>query len=139
MTTQITKGFVWHNGKLYLNGSEVALSEALSKGDSAAYPKTTAGVQTLLSAVAYDRAVIITVEITTTFAAGDGAAPIFDVGETDTAEKFKANLNTGAAGTVLTFAGILSAGKALIIGATAATGTTSAGAIRVTAIASPIG
>jgi len=106
-------------------------------GNSASYPRTTNGDQTLLAAAPVDRAVVITVKVTTAFAAGDGAAPIFDFGETDTPEKFKANLNTGAANDVLTYHGILSAGKALLIGATAATGTTSTGAITVTALAVP--
>lgn len=107
-------------------------------GKTASYIRTTSGAQTLLPASTIARTVIIVVTVVTTFAAGDGAAPIFDIGETDTVEKFKANLNSGTAGDVLTLAGTLSAGKALLITATAATGTTSTGAIDVTVIAAPV-
>jgi hypothetical protein len=138
MTLQFSKGLVWNAGKFYLNGKPVALAELTPLGQSATYPRTATGANQLLAPVAYDRAVQITIEITTTFAAGDGAAPVFNIGETGTTNKFKATLNTGAAGTFLTFAGILSANAALLISATPATGTTSTGAIRATAIASPI-
>jgi hypothetical protein len=73
----------------------------------------------------------------TTFAAGDGAAPIFDFGETNSPERFKADLTTGTAGDFLIYGGMLSAFKALIVTATAATGTTSTGAIDVTALVLP--
>lgn len=106
-------------------------------GNTASYIRTTDGAQTLLAAKTYDRHVIILVKIVTTFAAGDGAAPIFDFGETDSAEKYKADLNSGSANTYLTYGGILLANKALIVTATAATGTTSTGAIDVTALALP--
>jgi hypothetical protein len=120
-------------------GADYALpTEADIQGNSVAFLKTASGNTTLLPATEGERIVHIDVLINTTFAAGDGAAPIFDIGETDTGEKFKANLNSGTAGTLLSYAGKLSAGKALLVGATAATGTTSAGAITVTATAVPI-
>lgn len=100
--------------------------------------KTAAGATKVLLAIGYARHVLVHVEIDTTFAAGDGAAPIFDIGEEGSAEKFRADLNTGSAGDDgLVLAGVLSAGKALIVTATAATGTTSAGAITVTVFALP--
>ncbi len=120
------------------SGGELRMSAGAigSKGGNAAYIRTTNGVQTLIAAAAVARFVVIHVLIVTTFAAGDGAAPIFDFGETDTPEKFKADLATGTAAAVLTYAGTLSSGKALIVTAVAATGATSTGAITVTAIAS---
>lgn len=106
-------------------------------GNDAQYVRTTDGVQTLLGGNAVARAIIGLVEIDTTFAAGDGAAPIFDIGETGNATKFFTGLTTGTAGDKLPFAGFLSANTALIITATAATGATSTGAIHVTALALP--
>lgn len=106
-------------------------------GNTASYIRSTDGAQTLLAAKTFDRHVIILVNIVTSFAAGDGAAPVFDFGETDTPEKYKADLNTGNAGTTLSYGGILLANQALIVTATAATGTTSTGAIDVTALALP--
>lgn len=106
-------------------------------GNDAQYIRTTNGAQSLLGGNAVARAIIIVVEIDTTFAAGDGAAPLFSIGETGNATKFKSGLNTGTAGDKLIFAGFLSANTALIITATAATGATSTGAIHVTALALP--
>lgn len=106
-------------------------------GDAESYPKTTDGAQTLLAAAAAARVVLIIVSVTQTFADGDGAKPVFDIGETDTVEKFKADLNSGTAGQVFVYAGVLSANKALLVSATAATGTTSTGAIAVAALALP--
>lgn len=106
-------------------------------GNTANYVRTTTGAQTLLAANAVARSVIILVRIVTTFAAGDGAAPIYDFGETDTVEKFKADLTTGTAGDLLVYGGTLAATKALLVTATAATGATSTGAIEVTALALP--
>ncbi len=105
------------------------------KSNTASYVRATTGAQTLLAASTAARNVIIVVKVITTFAAGDGAAPIFDIGETGSVEKFTADLTTGTAGDTLTYAGSLSANTALLITATAATGATSTGAIDVTAIA----
>lgn len=113
------------------------VSTGLFSGN-ASYVRTTSGAQTLIAAGAVARKVIISVVIDTTFAAGDGAAPIFDFGETDSTQKFKTGLNTGSAGsTAIVYSGVLTANKALLVTATAATGTTSTGAISVTAIALP--
>jgi hypothetical protein len=114
-----------------------ATSAAKRLGNDAQYVRTTNGAQTLLGGSTVARAIIIHVEVDTTFAAGDGAAPLFSIGETGNATKFKNGLNTGTAGDKLTFANFLSANAALIITATAATGTTSTGAIHVTALALP--
>ena len=101
------------------------------------YPVSTAGVQTLLAAADEDRQVIISVQVTEVFANGDGAQPTFEIGQTGTAAKFAAtSLFTGAAaGATFSFAGVLSAGAALIVTAVAGTGTTMTGALDVTAIA----
>ena len=129
-------------GKINVTDSEITFPDGTSlvsapRGNTASYIRTTNGAQTLLAAKNYDRHVIILVSIVTTFAAGDGAAPVFDFGETDNTQKYKASLNTGSAGTYLTYGGRLSAGKALLVTATAATGTTSAGAVDVTALSLP--
>lgn len=99
--------------------------------------KTADGETEVLAAAEHERRVIIVVTVDTAFAAGDGAAPVFDIGETGDLEKFKADLNTGSAGDTITYAGVLSANTALIVDATAATGTTSTGAITVVALAIP--
>lgn len=101
---------------------------------SVAYPRTSTGALTLLAAVAFDRAVVGVIDVTTTFAAGDGAAPSFIIGETGSTSKFLTAKNTGTAGDKISFAGILTANTALLVTATAATGSTSAGALKVTAI-----
>ena len=105
-------------------------------GASDAYDKTTAGAQELLAADPSDRVVLIVVQITETFDVGDGSATVFDIGETDTPEKFKADLNSGSAGDVLVFAGVLTGTKALLVTGVAATGT-GTGAISVAVIALP--
>jgi len=104
-------------------------------GNYVAYPKTTAGIQDLLAAATKARACIIHLKVTESFAAGDGAAPIFKIGDEITDDKFLAAKNTGAAGDLITVGGEIAAAKKLIVTATAATGTTSTGAIEVTAIA----
>jgi len=104
-------------------------------GNYAAYPKTTTGIQDLLAAATKARACIIHLKVTEAFAVGDGAAPIFKIGDELTNDKFLAAKNTGAAGDLITVGGEIAAAKKLIVTATAATGTTSTGAIEVTAIA----
>lgn len=96
--------------------------------------RTSAGTTTLVTAAAIDRRVMVLVTIDTTFAAGDGAAPIFSIGETGTTTKFVNALNTGTAGGKVVYDGVLLAGKAMLLTATAATGTTSAGALTLTAM-----
>lgn len=122
---------------LYVKAAYVDTEDAQRIGNDAQYIRTTNGTQTLLGGNAVARAIIIHVEVDTTFAAGDGAAPSFDIGETGNTTKFKSGLTTGTAGDKLTFAGFLSANTALLITATAATGATSTGAIHVTALALP--
>ena len=104
-------------------------------GNYAAYPKTTAGIQDLLAAATKARACIIHLKVTETFAAGDGAAPIFKIGDEITDNKFLAAKNTGTVSDLITVGGEIAATKKLIVTATAATGATSTGAIEVTAIA----
>lgn len=123
------------NGHLYMNQGTAAAPSWTQQPYSvvASYPKTTTGAQTLMAAALHDRTVMILVVITETFAAGNGAATIFSFGETDSATKFKNGLTTGTAADVLTYGGTLSAGKALLCTATAATGT-GAGAVSVMAV-----
>jgi len=96
--------------------------------------RTSAGVTTLLQAKPLNRVVVVMVTVDTTFAAGDGAAPIFSLGQTGTATKFINALTTGTAGDKVMYDGVLSAGKALILTSTAATGTTSTGALSLSAV-----
>jgi hypothetical protein len=98
--------------------------------------RTAAAPVTLLPAASVDRTVLITVKIDTVFANGDGAAPTFAFGQTGNATKF-GSLNSGNAGETVTYSGTLSAGAALLMTPTAATGTTSTGAVTSTAIAIP--
>src|SRR4051812_30193828 len=108
-------------------------------GKVQAYSKTATGANTLLSAVAYDRVVMIDVEVTEVFANGNGAQSTFKVGQTSTDNKFSDTGMLTAAATTSKFSlgGILSAGKALLVTATAATGT-GTGAVEVTVIAAPV-
>lgn len=107
-------------------------------GASASYPSDTDGVQTLLAATDADRGVVITVRVDETFADNAGAQPTFEIGETDTSDKFAADseFTDETAGTILTFSGTLSAGKALIVTAVAAEDD-GAGGITATVIAVP--
>jgi len=121
------------------NGAGIAALVTAGGGASASYDKTTSGAQTLLAANGSGegaRTVLIIVTIDETFAADDGTATIFDIGETDSLEKFKANLNSGTAGDILTYAGSLTEEKALLVTATAATGT-GAGGISIAVLALP--
>ena len=85
-----------------------------------------------------DRAVLILVEVTETFANGNGAQPTFNIGQTGTANKFLASsaLTGAVLGSKLVVAGMIScsAEAELLVTATVATGTAT-GAIRVTAVA----
>lgn len=107
-----------------------------TQGGSTATIVSTAGTITLVPAVAWDRAVIINVNVTTTFANGDGAQPTIAIGQTGTVSKFAAtSAFTGkTAGTTLSYGGVLSANAALIVTAVAGTGTTETGATTITAI-----
>jgi hypothetical protein len=101
------------------------------------YIKTASGVQTLLAAAESARTVIIVGTVTEVFANGDGAQPTFKVGETGSDAKFQATskLTGAAAAATFVLAGTLSADVALIVTATAATGSTSTGAVTYVVIA----
>ena len=122
---------------MLVNGAGLASLIAAGNGASASYVKTDTGAKTLLAANATGeggRSVLIIVTVDETFADGTGAATKFDIGETDATTKFKATLNTGTAGDVLTYAGSLTEEKALLVTATPATGT-GTGGISVTVLA----
>jgi len=126
-------------GALKLAGTAVSKTAAALnaiKGATAAYSKTTSGVQTSLAADVSARTVIIAAEVTEVFADGTGAQTTFQIGETDTAAKFAdTGAWTGAAlGTTKAFSGTLTANKALIVTAVAATGD-GTGALKVTVLA----
>ena len=138
-TGELTIGAGKVTSSMLADGAGLAALVTAGGGASATYAKTTDGAQTLLAANANGegaRTVLIVVTVMETFAAGDGSAPVFDIGETDTAEKFAADLNSGTAGDILTYAGQLTEEKALLVTGTAATGT-GAGAISVTVMALP--
>ena len=98
------------------------------------YPKTSTGALTHVAGASGARNVLIIATVTAAFADGDGGQPTFKVGETDTDDKFiAAAAFTGAAvGTTIVRQGSLSTTKALLVTATAATGSTSTGAVDIT-------
>lgn len=106
---------------------------------SAAYVVATNGAQVLLRAAQVDRVVLIQTNVVTVFANGDGTQPTFTIGETGTAAKFAAaaEFTNAAAAAKKIFAGVLLAGKQLIVTAVAGTGTTETGAVTVTVISYP--
>jgi hypothetical protein len=105
-----------------------------------AYTKAATGVNTVLAAVAYDRVVLMSVEVTEVFANGDGAQPTFKIGQDSSDSKFSATgmLTSAAVTAKFALGGVLSAGKKLIVTATAGTGATETGAIEVSVIAAPV-
>lgn len=130
--------------KNYVTDAQLASLAALD-GDvaervanQATYIRTASGAQaSLLGGNPTPRYVLIVVEITETFANGDGAKPSFAIGETGTVAKF-GTVNAGTAGAAPTvIPGALSGNAALLVTATAGTGTTETGAIRVTVLAQP--
>ncbi len=106
---------------------------------STAFTLASSGTTTLIPATQFARTVLIVVNVTTSFANGDGAQPTFAIGQTSSTSKFAATsaFTSKTAGTTLTYGGTLSAGTALLVTATAGTGTTETGAMTVTAIATP--
>ncbi len=115
------------------------MNSIASAGKKASYAKTADGAQAaLLPAALIDRHVQIMVTVNETFAAGNGAATSFGIGETGTATKFKSGLNSGTAAAQTFYQGTLSAGKELLVTGTAATGT-GAGGIDVSVVAVPLG
>jgi hypothetical protein len=133
----VTIGAAVVEDSMLANGAGIAALVTAGGGNSANYAKETAGAQTILALDgAADRTVLFVVTITETFAAGDGSATVFDFGETDTVQKFKAALNSGTAGDILTYAGTNTTNKAVLVTGTAATGT-GTGAVSVTILALP--
>jgi len=118
------------------NGAGVASLLTAGLGNSASYVTATTGAQTLNVSDTDARVVIGMVIIDEVFANGDDAQPTFSIGETDSLTKFAATnvFTDAAAGAVFTFAGTLTANKALIITATAGTGTTETGGLSVTTL-----
>ena len=108
--------------------------EPANSGTSGSLTRALSGTTTLVPAAAVNRIVMGQLVVDTTFAAGDGAAPAFVIGQTGTTNKFLASKTTGTAGDLVNFSGVLTAGTALIVTQTAATGTTSTGAVTVNAI-----
>lgn len=108
--------------------------EPANSGTSGSLTRALAGTTTLVPAAAVNRVVLGQLVVDTTFAAGDGAAPSFVIGQTGTTNKFLASKSTGTAGDLVNFSGVLTAGAALIVTQVAATGTTSTGAVTVNAI-----
>lgn len=117
------------------NGAGLAAAIASGLGASAAYIKTTNGVQTLMAQDAAARVVLGIVVVDEVFADAGGNQPTFTIGETDSATKYQAAavLTNAAAGTVFFFAGTLTATKALIVTAVQAVGA-GTGGISVTAL-----
>lgn len=91
----------------------------------AAYPKTTAGAQTLAAAATGARNVVILATVTEVFADGNGGQSTFKIGETSTDDKFAATavFTNAAAGTTVVRQGTLTSAKALLVTGAAATGT----------------
>jgi hypothetical protein len=112
------------------NGAGLTSLITAGLGASAPYTKAATGANTLLAAdPTHDRAVLIVVTVDEVFADGSGGQTTFKVGETSTTAKFADTtaFADAAAGTVLVYAGILLATKALLVTAVAATGTGTGG------------
>lgn len=116
-----------------------------ASGATLSKTKAAVGTFTMLAAAELDRIVHLHVKIDEDFELGTGTLPTFALGETSTVAKFMAatvlvdesNLPTSPnQGKDLMFSGTLSAGKALLLTATAAVGD-STGGITVTAVAVP--
>ena len=108
--------------------------EPANSGTSGSLTRLMSGTTVLSKARAVDSIVMIQLVVDTTFAAGDGAAPSYVIGQTGTTNKFLASKSTGTAGDLVTVSGVLTAGTELIVTQVAATGTTSTGAVTVNAI-----
>ncbi len=122
-----------------INTMFTELYAGLGSSGSTDLTRTSSGTITLLAASTVARTVVISAQVTTVFANGDGAQPTFAIGETGSTSKFAATsqFTNAAAGATKSFSGTLSANTALIITAVAATGTTSTGAMTVSVVASP--
>lgn len=102
------------------------------------YNETATGAQLLAESTAADRSVLIVARVTETFANGTGGQPTFAIGQVASTSKFAATsaFTDAPEGKVLTFAGLLSATRNLIVTAVAGTGT-GTGSIEVEAIIVP--
>jgi len=114
------------------------ISDVRGVGVSAAYPKTSTGVNVLSKGTVITKKVIIVAKVTEVFANGTGAQPTFKIGEVGSDASFAATsiFTDAASGTTFTFAGELTALKNLIVTATAATGT-GTGALAITVLILP--
>lgn len=120
-----------------IGGLAAVIAGGLGGSDSIA--KTEAATHTLVASHATkDRAVLAFVRVDETYAVGTGTLPTVKLGETGTTEKFMAVtvLDTEAAGTVYVYAGINTAGTAIVATSTAAIGN-STGGCTITVIAIP--
>jgi hypothetical protein len=123
------------------NGAGVATLLANGLGASVAYPKTSDGTLELLAAkgAGTNRACIVVVTCTETFATGDGGTkPTFLIGETTDTDLFfaAAAIADLTAGDTITSAAINTAERAVLVTATQAVGE-GVGAITVTILALP--
>lgn len=102
------------------------------------YNETASGTNVLAASDAADRNVLIVARVTEAFANGTGGQPTFAIGQVASTSKFAATsaFTNAPVGTVLTFAGLLSATRNFIVTAVAATGT-GTGSIEVEAIVLP--
>lgn len=114
-----------------VNGASIAAMVAAGVAVSEDYAKTADGVDVFAASAAAARVGLCVVTVTETFAAGDGAAPTFKIGEVDDDDSFFAVFNTGTVGDIKVAAAPITANKNVIVTAAAATGTTSTGAISV--------
>jgi len=114
------------------------LSDVRGVGVSAAYPKTSTGVNILSKGTVITKKAIIVAKVTEVFADGTGTQPTFKIGEVGSDASFAATtiFTNAANGTTFTFAGELAALKNLIVTATAATGD-GTGALAITALILP--
>ena len=121
------------------DGAGVAALLTAGLGGSVNVVKTDAATTTIVAANGTkDRACIVLVTVTETYAAGIGTAPTVKIGEDDTIEKCMAAtvLDTEAAGTVLAFAFTNLATKKIIVTTTAAIGV-GTGGCSITVLAIP--
>ena len=123
------------NAALAANGGLASLIGA-GLGASKSYTSTATGADTLLASTSNGRSVIIVVVIDATFANNTGTQPTFQIGQTGTAAKFAdTTAFTGAtAGTVKTFAGVLTGTDNLLVTGIPAVGN-GAGGLTVTVLA----
>ena len=121
------------------NGAGVAALLTAGLGGSVNVVKTDAATTTIVAANATkDRACLVLVTVTETYAAGIGTAPTVKIGEDNTIEKCMAAtvLDTEVAGTVYAFAFTNTSTKKIIVTTTAAVGV-GTGGCSITVLAIP--